>query len=247
MRGTATRKQTSWQGRTNGCAKSSPIGNSRFANWRRRLQNSGGGSRMPKSRSRIWSGNWRCASRTRPTPPSRRPPMGWPANRVSGAGGRRAGGSRAANPAIAERIGRLLPVNQVDQIRPVLPDQCRHCGHALPRKSSKCKLPGNRIGIKSPNCRPSSAHDRISMPSRGLSGVRRKHAREVPEEAQGALRTAIDGADRLPDGHLPHAAAGCGGPVGAGFGNRLSLGARRTAGKKPARRWPPPARNWNNN
>src|SRR5438552_12908228 len=58
-----------------------------------------------ESRSRIWSVNWRCASRTLRTLLSRRPPTDWPVSRVSAAGARRAGERWADNPAIAGCIG----------------------------------------------------------------------------------------------------------------------------------------------
>jgi transposase len=37
----------------------------------------------------------------------------------------------------------LVPIEEVDQVRPVLPDQCRHCGHGLPTQIQQVQTAGD--------------------------------------------------------------------------------------------------------
>ena len=72
----------------------------------------------------------------------------------------------------------LVPVERVDQIQPVLPEQCRHCGHALPTQIEQVQTTGEPQRHQVTELPPIEARTiEYQMPSCGLSGVWQRHAR----------------------------------------------------------------------
>src|SRR5271169_1014842 len=69
-----------------------------------------------------------------------------------------------------------------------------------------------------------SSHHRISVSSRGLSGVRWEHAGGATGGGDWTVWSATDSADRLSDGGVPHAAPSGGGPARASTENRNQFG-----------------------
>jgi hypothetical protein len=82
------------------------------------------------------------------TPPSRRPPMDWPVNRDSGAGAKRVGARWVDNLAIAGHIGPWCPSPKWMRFGPSYRISASTAVTRCPRRSNKCRLPGNRNGIK---------------------------------------------------------------------------------------------------
>ena len=80
----------------------------------------------------------------------------------------------------------LVPLDKVDQIRPVLPDQCRHCGHALPQQLERAPTTGapqRHQVTELPPIRPHITEyqcHRVVCPECGQST-----RAAVPEEARG--------------------------------------------------------------
>jgi len=144
----------------------------------------------------------------------------------------------------------LAPIERVDQIQSVLPEQCQHCGHALATQIEEVQTVG-----------AVQRHQVTELPPIQARIIEYQCRRVICAECGESTRAAVP---ELAAGHLgPQLAAliayltvVCRMPrrvvealLGQVLGIEISLGrvwgARRSAGKKPVRRWPRHARNWN--
>src|ERR1700689_2699414 len=136
----------------------------------------------------------------------------------------------------------LVPIERVDQIQSVLPEQCQHCGHALAAQIEQVQT----IGAV-------QRHQVTELPPIRARIIEYQCHRVICPECGESTRAAV-----------PELAAGHFGPQlaaliayltwcavcrvawwkpcwGRFWGLRSVWGARRSAGKKPVRRWPPRA------
>ena len=146
----------------------------------------------------------------------------------------------------------LVPIERVDQIQSVLPEQCQHCGHALATQIEEVQTVG-----------AVQRHQVTELPPIQARIIEYQCRRVICAECGESTRAAVP---ELAAGHFgPQLAAliayltvVCRMPrrvvealLGQVLGIEISLGrvwgARRSAGKKPVRRWPPRARNCNSN
>ena len=150
--------------------------------------------------------------------------MDWQANHDSRADGKRAGGRWADSPAIAARIGPWYRLKEWTRFGPSCPNSASTAailtGAARASADHRCGAAASSDRVAT---HPTSDY-RISVLSRGLSGVRREHACDGTAGSEGTLRPTTDGADRVFDGSLPHAAPGGGSAAGAGAGDRDQFG-----------------------
>jgi len=80
----------------------------------------------------------------------------------------------------------LLPITQVDEIRPILPERCRHCGHALPEDIEQVQTCGEPQRHQVTELPPIQAHTIEYQCHRAVCPECGESTRAtLPEEAQG--------------------------------------------------------------
>ena len=118
----------------------------------------------------------------------------------------------------------LVPPAQVQEVRPVLPEECKHCGHALSQQPEQMQTVGEvqrHQVTELPPIQPYVIEYQCPRWSARPVGKAREHP---CRKRRRGLRTATDGADRLPDDLLPPAAAGGGGVSGTRAGHLYESG-----------------------
>ena len=142
-------------------------------------------SRMPRSRSRTWNGNWRCGSGTPRTLPSHVPLTDWPASRGCAAASTRANGDRAASP--VTRASSATASDSRSECRRGAAAETMRAQRAKPAANARQGDYGGRTAAASGDrsAAGAGAHHRVSAPPCGLRTLRKNHPSTWREEIRG--------------------------------------------------------------